>query len=109
MLGFCCCCAAAGRYAPIPTATDASRAGQSFLMSFMGNLLTSQGSWEFRTKQPHKGIGLLQRPEVFTRESLKAMAQALASAMQMHTVSASACADARPKMGPSASVRLARL
>jgi len=52
----------------------------------MENLLTFPGSWESANETTPQGIGLLQKPAVFTGESLKATAQALVSAMQMHTV-----------------------
>src|SRR5262249_18822951 len=81
----CCCCAAVGILAAMPPATNASRAGQSFRMTFMENLLFP-GSWESANETTPQGIGLLQRPVVFPGESLKAMAQVLVSAMQMHTV-----------------------
>src|SRR5262249_28215572 len=80
----CCCCAAAGILAAMPPATNASRAGQSFRMTFMENLLTFLVRGANETTP--QGIGLLQRPVVFTGESLKATVQVLVSAMQMHTV-----------------------
>jgi hypothetical protein len=43
----------------------------------MENLLTFTGSWESANETTPQGIGLLQRPLVFTDESLKATAQVL--------------------------------
>src|SRR5215831_749961 len=105
MLGGRCCCAAAGGPATIPTATNASRAGQSFRMTFMENLLTFQGLWESANETTPQGIGLLERPAVFTGESLKATAQAPVSGY----ANAYRSAAARPVNGPSASVRLASI
>jgi len=53
------------------------------------------------------GIALLQRPAVFTGDSLIATAQALSLPCKCIQSSASACAAARAASGPSASVMLA--
>src|SRR5262249_48724324 len=72
MLGFaccCCCCAAAGRLAARPTATNATRAGQSLRMSFMEDLLTFRLGTGRATEQPHMGSLYCRREQSLRLET----------------------------------------
>src|SRR5262245_17145707 len=89
MLGFCCCCAAAGILATTPTATNATRADQSFRMSFMQNLLTFQGSWERANEQPHREL-LYCRGQQSSRVTADSNDAGPVSAMQMGKARAAA-------------------
>src|SRR6516164_1436224 len=69
MLGFCCCCAAAGRFATIPTATNASRAGQSFRMNFIEDLLTFRLGRGRALEQPRVGLFYCRREQSLRLET----------------------------------------
>src|SRR5215471_434567 len=103
MLGGRCCCAATGVLATVATATNASRAGQSFRMSFMENLLTFRVRGKDAKETTPPTVALLQRPAVFTGGAGKQRRRPCLCYANAYSQRI-ACAAARAANGPSASV-----